>query len=1198
MHLKRIVLHGFKSFADRTEFEFGQGATVIVGPNGCGKSNVVDAVKWVLGEQSPKSLRGARMADVIFAGARQRKPAGVAEVTLCFDNADRKLAHDSDDVTVSRLLYRNGDSEYRLNNQVCRLRDIRDLFLDTGVGMDAYSIIEQGRVDVLLQANPVERREIFEEAAGISKYKVRRAEAERKLERSRQNLLRLNDLIDEVEKQLRSVKLAAGKARNFQQYDARLRELRSAYYLSEYHRLVQAQVRLESAVADAQQRIAAQRDALSAGGAVVAELETMLANAHELISRSESRSGELQAELSALAERVAQGEQRSRDYDADAQRLERRRAELAATDGEINLRIADASAALDALRGRFESSGARLSELDAEGRAADERREQARRLLDESRRASFDAARREALLHNQQENTAQQRRVLEARVTALAERRRQLDDDARQNEARRDAAQRDADALELSRAEQHQRLAQIEASLAALGHERTRLDDRVTAAREGRSALQSRIALLDDMERRLEGVGAASQAVLAWRAARDAPTGDPGETPRGGVLGLVADLFRIDDPRVRLLDGLLAAFEDHVVVENASAFLAELSRREPLVGPVNLLALDRIPAGAAPRDDHALPGVLGRVRDWVRCEPRLSPLADVLFGPIVLVDSVERGLALAGEALRLTWYVAPDGCAVGSDGRLFVGPQRRAAGLISRKAELRQLRAELDDLEGELDRLERDRTALAARCADEELARRELTHQLQQTERLVLQSQAQLVRLGDDARRTTELAAQLDSEVAAARQSLDELERAARQLAAECDHVGELRRAAEQCLAERQAELDRSEADLVRAIDTLAAARLEQTRQSEQQRALEDALRRLEAQRESVRSECRQTDLESDQVRARGDRLRDELAAAAERRAALSRELEQARAELDRLRSSRQKIRDDLDARAVAAAEAQAALGQLEDSLHAAQVDLREVEVRRDSLSQRVRDELSIELAELYRTYHDSEMDWDAVREEIEALRLKIERLGHVNLDAIQELEALQPRFDGMTAQRSDLLDSIARIEQLIEELNRDSHQRFLAAFEAIRVNFGELFRKLFGGGKADIILEDPAQPLECGIEVIARPPGKEPQSISLLSGGEKTMAAVALLMAVFQSRPSPFAIMDEVDAALDEANNERFNRVVREFLSLSQFIIITHSKITMQCGDALYGVTMEEHGVSKRVGVRFSERLDTPALA
>ncbi len=1193
MYLSRIVLHGFKSFADRTEFDFGAGATVIVGPNGCGKSNVVDAVKWVLGEQSAKSLRGTRMADVIFAGARNRKPAAVAEVALVFDNADRRLASDADEVQVSRLLYRNGDSEYRLNNQVCRLRDIRDLFLDTGVGMDAYSIIEQGRVDVLLQANPVERREIFEEAAGISKYKVRRLEAERKLERSRQNLLRLNDVMEEVEKQLRSVKLAAGKARNYQQYDARLRELRSAFYLSEYHRLVQAQVRLESAVADGEARVAAQRDALLAGQAVVAELETMLGNAHELISTCEARSGELQAELSALAERMAQGEQRSRDYAGDADRLARRGAELDAAAGEISQRIADASEALAALRERVESGGLRLTELGETGRAAGERREAVRQALDEARHAAFEAARREALLHNQQENVAAQRRACEGRAGALAERRQQLIDDANRSAAEREATQRQAAALERSLADQRERLAQIESSLAALRLERDRLSEQVAAAREARSALLSRIAVLEDMERRLEGVGDASRAVLSWQDAAAC-----GAEPSGGVLGLVADLFRVDDPRVHLLDGLLAGFEDHVVVADACAFLAELSRREPLTGPVHVLALDRAPARALPPGERDRPGVLGAVRDWVRCEPRLEALADALFGPIVLVDSVERGLALAAQCLHAGWFVAPDGTAVGPDGRLFVGPQRRAAGLISRKAELRQLRTDLDDLEAGLAGMERSKAALASRWADDDLARRELAAQIQQTDKHMLQAQAQLVRLADDARRMDDLVAQLDREAVAAQSSIEELDRDAQRLAEECERVRAARCEADAFLEQRHADLAVAEAELARVADTLTAAQVEQTRQSEQRRAVEDALRRLTEQRESVVAERTQTAQAAAHVQARHEQLRTELDAAAERRAALGRDVEQVRLELERLRSNRQKIRDDLDERAAAAREAQGDASRREDELHALRVDLREIEVRRETLAQRVRDELSVELGELYRSYQDSEQDWDAVREEIESLRLKIERLGNVNLDALQELEELQPRYDNMAAQRSDLVDSIARIEQLIDELNRDSCERFLATFEAIRGHFGELFRKLFGGGKADIILEDAEQPLECGIEVIARPPGKEAQSISLLSGGEKTMTAVALLLAVFQSRPSPFAIMDEVDAALDESNNERFNRVIREFLSLSQFIIITHSKITMQCGDALYGVTMEEEGVSKRVGVRFSERLDTPALA
>ncbi len=1187
--LKKIVLHGFKSFADRTEFEFGEGITGIVGPNGCGKSNILDAVRWVLGEQSARSLRGGKMADVIFAGSRSRKPAPFAEVVLTFDNRARVLHSEHDEVTVGRVLYAGGASEYRLNGSVCRLKDVRDLLLDTGIGVDAYSVIEQGRVDRLLQADPVERREIFEEAAGISRYKVRRAEAQRKLERTRENLTRLQDILDELERRVRSVKLAAGKARSFQEYDARLRELRSAFSLAEYHELEQTRRAAQSQADELAAALAADRDALAAAQAGADEQQAALLTLEQALEMAEHELQGLQSELSALVERLAQGERRRTELQA----LGARRAAQAEEFARQAAALRAEAAAEEVAQARFaaaEQAGAdRIAAVQGERDAAQARADEIRRALEREKTAAFEAVRRAALLQNEQANLTQQRQ----RLSAQAERhvRRQADLGLAQAAARARAAEVAArlGALETRVAGLADALRGDEERLAALADEAAQIEAALGAAREARSALQSRLALLEDLERRLEGVDAGTRAVLAWRdeGGGDAP-----------VLGLVADLIRIDDPRLAVLQPVLATFENHVVVRDLAAFLAWRAARGSLAGPVRMLSAARLAERPALLSYVGVPGVVARALDWVTVAPEHRALAEHLLGRTVVVETLERALALAAKAPPGYVFVTLDGHAVGADGRLVYGAAAGAAGLISRKAEIRQLRGELAEVERRVAGLSRQRAALEAASSDVQLQRQGRLQEIATLQREEVELRGERARLGEESERLQRESGVVGGELHAVQRALDELAAQLAELTEQAAAVGAAQQAHDTRVGELADELAAVEAVLGDLARQYTAAVVARERAAEQRAAAERALRELRARVAAAEREQAEAAAEAAAAEREVAAAEAELAAARERLATGQAEAAAREAALAVQRGRRQELRAGQAERARALAGLRAQIEQREAAWHEAQLALRETAVRMEALVARVRDELGLDLAERYAGYAAAEQDWAAVRAEIEELRGKIARLGNVNLDALTELAELTPRYERLTAQRQDLLKSIGQLEALIAQLDEESRTRFAAAFEEVRSHFQELFRKLFGGGKADVFLEDPARPLECGIEIVARPPGKEPQSISLLSGGEKTMTAVALLMAVLRSRPSPFAILDEVDAALDESNVDCFNTLLIEFLSVSQFVVITHNKRTMACCDRLYGITMEEPGVSKRVSVRFEERVNTPSVA
>ncbi len=1189
MFLKRIILHGFKSFADRTEFEFGSGVTAIVGPNGCGKSNVLDAVRWVLGEQSPRNLRGGKMADVIFAGSRSRPPAPFAEVQLIFDNRGGLLHCDAEEVIVGRVLYRAGVSEYRLNGNACRLKEIRELLLDTGVGVDAYSVIEQGRVDLLLQSNPVERREIFEEAAGISRYKFRRAEAQRRLERTDANLQRLQDVLEELERRLRSVRLAAGKARSFQQYDAQLRSLRSTFSLAEFHELEQQRQRAQAAADDLTARLAQRRAELAARDAETAEIEEARQRLDEEIQAAEAALLDVQTTLGALAERIDQVEKRLPELAALGERRQRQAADAAARLAAQQERLAQEAEALEALRAREGETATLVAQLQQERQAVESQAAAARQALEAEKRAAFEAVRQAALLQNEQENRRQQLARLSAQTQRLDERQAELTREHAAAEAAlatQTAAWQQLDARlgELTAA-----LRDDEALWRTSVNEAEQLDQAIGVAKEQRSALLSRLSVLEDLERRLEGVDQGTRAVLAWRA---------DERGRQLVAGLVADLLRIDDPRVALLQPVLATFENHLVVRDTAAFLAERHERGVSDGALRVLALDRLGRGSPPLGYGHTAGVVARAADWVTCAAEFRPLAEHVLGRVFIVDSLDLALRLAAEALAGCVFVTLAGEVVGADGRLTFGATVAATGLISRRSEIRQLGAERDEVEGRLVQLTRRRLELDATMSDLQLRKDGRLSQIAGLQREHADVRHQQTAAAATAERLQKEARLVREELAALSRAREELAQQLESLRRAGQDAGEAQQAHEERVANLAADLAQHEAAVARLVHRHTDAQVECGRATEKRSAAEQALAELEARAAAIVAEQRAAEDEAAETRRQREAALAELQSARQQQAELQAAWQGRQAALLARREARQQERQRLEACGAAGRAIQHQIEELEAELHACQMELRESAVRAENLVARVREELGLDLTELYRTYEHAEQDWEAVRAEIEDLRGKIARLGHVNLDALAELEELTPRYEHLTSQREDLTAARRRLEALIAELDERSRTRFAAAFDEIRGHFQEMFRKLFGGGKADVVLEDPERPLECGIEIIARPPGKEPQSLSLLSGGEKTMTAVALLLAVFRSRPSPFAFLDEVDAALDEANIERFNSVLQEFLSHSQFVVITHSKRTMAVADVLYGVTMEEPGVSKRVSVRFEDRVRTPSVA
>jgi chromosome segregation protein len=1215
--LKRLELVGFKSFAEKTPFDFSEGITGIVGPNGSGKSNIVDAVRWVLGEQSAKSLRGGEMADVIFNGSATRRGLGMAEVTMTFDNRRHVLATDAEEVQIGRRVYRSGEGEYLINRQVCRLKDVKDLFLGSGAGADAYCIIEQGRVDVLLQASTKERRTIFEEAAGISRFKAKKIETARRLERVDQNLQRLRDILDEVEKQLRSVKLQAAKAQRYQEYTARLRQLRVGLGLAEFHQLTEA-LRGQTAVLDglraalAEQTIQAEQweretrqieDELARLDAAIHEREGELGSARQQIAAEEAT----QAHEWALAEDVEKELAQTRSRLAG---LEQHVAALAATAARADAEWRQVEGQCAAQREQVQALEERLREGEAN---LVRLHEQVKQDKDEH----FQALRLAAKLQNDAVS-------FKAQVDNLARERVRLRQ--RTEQAAEHLASLDLELAELTAADEglQGRLGAARQAQADLRQERDRLHQfrestaqRAADLRARRSGLASRIEVLEGLERSHEGLNSGAREVFALL---EQP--DPG--PWSTVRGIVAEFLTVRREFAPLIDLALGERAQRFLVRDPELLAQALQERtEPFSGRVSFLPVppgrpaarhraaqgDQLgAAGPLPpaQGNPAQQGIVGLAEQMVRCEdPELAHLPALLLGKTLIVHDLDAARAIAA---RHGGYrcVTLRGELLEADGTLTVGVHHAETGILSRKSELRELReqsievdARLADLEtdlvdlrdrvaaldGRLETGQRETDVLAEQLADlrsrigQHRQRREGLHEEVTVSRSEIDNLEQEIRtLESSWEQARAAAAQAEALVQTVQSRMEEAEQAIRDEEAQRQHAQQEAMTARVALAQVE---ERQSALRIRHDQTSADLRRRRQERQQTAEALEAVRNRLE--------ESQKTLLRAGAALAHWYVCKEE----AERRLA--------QWEQDRLR-----LRQDRQQRAEQAQASRSSWQAQQEKAHAHELEVNDLRHRRDSLCARLAEDYQIDLATLYEQdglpaqnpaaatstveTESTEGAPQTAEEEIAELRRKLSRLGSVNLEAIQELSELEARASTLQIQYDDLTAAQKALQDIIDRINTDSRRLFSETFATIRTHFQELFRKLFGGGMADVVLEDELDILECGIEVVARPPGKELRSISLMSGGEKTLTAVALLLAIFRSKPSPFCILDEVDAALDEANIARFTGVLREFLDRSHFILITHSKRTMACADVLYGITMMESGVSRRIAVRFED--------
>jgi chromosome segregation protein len=1197
--LKRLELVGFKSFADKTTFDFGGGITAIVGPNGSGKSNIVDAVRWILGEQSAKSLRGGEMADVIFNGSTTRRGLGMAEVTLTFDNRKHALAIESEEVQITRRVYRDGEGEYLINQQPTRLKDIKELFLGSGAGGDAYCVIEQGRVDSLLQSSTQDRRGIFEEAAGISRFKAKKTETLRKLERVDQNLQRLRDVIEEVGKQLRSVRLQASKAQRYQEYSTRLQRLRVALGALEFRQLGDKLAAESTALAQLKAQLAERAQTTLAWETEMERLEAALGVAEDALRHQEARLAHAREQIKANQTTLNHESSLANELESELSRHRANGLEHAGRLGELANAVAVARVQMEAAEAQAAGQRGRVHELEQNARKIAEGLANLRMQLQHGKTSHLEQMRRTARLQNDAV-------AFKAQTDNLTRERQRLHQKAEQ--AVETLATLDLELQELTEADfaLQARLAADRQALAGMRAERDRLraaqdatTESVSRLRQQRSGLQARVDVLDELERSQEGLGSGVREVLDQL--RQAGSG-----PWSGVAGMIADFLSVRREYAALIDLALGDWSQRFLVRDTSLLAEALAQRgRPLSGRVSFLPLAPATEGAEPAllassppgaaSVPAHPGFVALAQNLVTCDhPSYAHLPAQLLGRTLVVRDLGAARAIAAESSAFR-FVTLDGELLEQDGTLTVGAHRAETGILSRKSELRDLASQLAEVDSQLRAAEQALTELRDQAAglDDRLADK-------QDELDVLAEQAADLRARIERHRDKRQG--LHEEVTVSR---DEIMRMQQEIEVLTDSWQKAQKEAAEAEAQMQAlqqQIERAEAT-IREVEHDRQARQDQATQAAIALGkAEERLAGVRAQHTRLASDLRQRQQEAAQAEQALRDCKTRLAYSQLTRLNASaslahgyREKETAEHEAARLGQERQQFRQERMRLANEVQTLRNAYRSQHEEAHARELAVNDLKHQQSTLADRIREDYQVDLAaQASAPAAPAESEGAVVperaAEEIAELRHKLAKLGAVNLDALQELQEFETRETELQKQFDDLAAAKRSLDEIIGKINLDSRKLFSETLSIVRTHFQELFRKLFGGGMADIVLENEADILESGIEIIARPPGKELRSISLMSGGEKTLTAVALLLAMFRSRPSPFCLLDEVDAALDEANIARFTAVIREFLDLSQFIIITHSKKTMACADVLYGVTMQESGISKQVAVRFED--------
>lgn len=1186
MFLKSIDVKGFKSFADKVELEMEKGITVVVGPNGSGKSNIADAVRWVLGEQSAKSLRGGKMEDVIFAGTDLRKPLGFAEVSITVDNADNMLPVDYSEVVITRRMYRSGESEYYMNKTACRLKDITELFMDTGVGKDGYSIIGQGRIDEILNAKPEDRREIFEEAAGIVKYKSRKQESEKRLGATEQNIIRLDDIINELENQLEPLSEQSSNARKYLDMRERLKVLELNIYIRNIDKIKEKidSIRenysnIENEIVENNRRNARIEDEYLKLKQMLQELDTQVEVLQNEVYSNNSELEKLQGQINVLNEKTLNIKSFIHRLDEEIKKEKGTSDRLNLVVDENNSKLSGINIVLGEQLTLLEN---KTSEFDSVNSRISEKEEFIENMKSEVIELLNLIADKKSSLNSYiafRNNIEKRREQVDAEKGDLLINRVQLDDtllklqDEIQGHTRSfETAGEDLIRLDNEKVDIVNELKEIDTNIYELGG---KIQNK-----------QARYKILHEMETEFEGYNRSVKEIMKLKSSeRD------GES---GICGVVADLVHVPEEYEVAIEVALGAAlqnivtENEVVAKNCIEFL-KINK----YGRATFLPLTTIKDKRAQLNDSVARnrGFIGVASELISYEGKYSNIINSLLGRVIVVNNMDNAIVIAKNTNYTMKIVTTEGDIINPGGAFTGGSISQKTGkILSRKRELEQLDKELNDYNNEMSLLNSSRSSIAEKLNTIEACIKDKVEEKHSIEIQISTCSNQINQIKADIERVNNSLSLLETELSQLEAEHNEtclrIEHESRELSLmESRNISisnELQ--TEQSgikdiliykegltteitslkvkVAEFRQEMSSIEGRIVELNSSIEESNIAVLAKAEERcKAVEEG--------EKVAADIKTVELLINGLTSKNSELKDKLS------------------ELINEKKNSNIILDDIEQKRRQCNEANALL---QSEIHKLEIQKAKLDMELESLQNRIWDDYEISYAGALKYKTEIDNISQAVKD-INSIKEEVKQLGTVNVGAIDEYKRVKDRYEFLLNQKRDLEEAKNSLQKVIVEMTEKMRAQFVKNFSVIKENFNLTFQQLFGGGRAELVLCDEENILESGVEIIAQPPGKKLQHLTLLSGGEKALTAIALLFGILKMKPSPFCILDEIEAALDDVNVARYARFLKEFSKETQFIVVTHRKGTMEVSDALYGVTMEEKGVSRIISVKLSEK-------
>ncbi|MDI6733143.1 MAG: AAA family ATPase [Planctomycetota bacterium] len=1262
MKLTKLTLDGFKSFAHLTDISFDNGITVLVGPNGCGKSNIVDAIKWVLGDRSIKSLRGEEMADVIFNGASEAKPAGYASVSLSFSNtehnspfaispvegggeagqfADRqttRLPLDYEEITISRRLYRDGQSEYFINNQSCRLKDIRELFMGTGLGMEFYSIIEQGKVDLILNSNHYERRELLDEAAGISKYKAKRRESETRLQRIEQDLLRLSDVLREVRRQIRSIKIQATKAEKYKVTLEELRTRKTQLALYTYHQYKQRHSELSDKLTQLKSSSNNLEERLKSTEEKLIDVDKEIILSDNNIIQQQTLLINLSGKISETKQKIESFALRHQELLEEEKRTKNNIAVNTQKVIELHNKLVEIMQSYETVKREIESIEQGLESKNSIYKGINEELDVIARNLEEKRNETLQTSFKKSSYQNELTAIQQELKNLSLRRDKLTVRRKEIEEERATLTNNRTKIETSRNEIQEATDKLKSEFSQVEIVIKALKNDLLLITQEVIHLKDELNRTSSRKEALEDLERHYEGCEESVKVVL--KNASDLSA---------NIYGLVADIIEIKSCYVTAAEAALRELADALVVHSQEdAFKIIQFVADNRKGRITTIAIEKLKTFSlrSPIPNCGITGIIGYADEIVQ-DIKLptvsaeikSALARLLLGNYLLVDNLSTAQQVIQEHIFEGKVLTLKGEIISSNGIISGGSIESDVGIISRKTELRSLNEQLLTLSERLKSIEQIEYNKQSEISETELNAQKLRG-------IIYEQSIALIDLNRTSEELERRIALISKETEINELEQSDVEQQIQSLTDRAISTAQLVKELENCLLKLQSEIEvlsNSSSEYLQKKQSVESEITELKVNQAKTISNRDYLLQTQAQlnnniqqlEEELEKSVKMIALIQQKITELSDQNKSDEALLEQ----LSTEQEETQSVVGEIKIRMQKLKDDFSNLKTEEDTIQNEIDTIQENINEVNLQEREITFKMETICEKHKEETQSDLNELYATYpatagqtaqaeFQSPETFQQVSNSIEELKGRLSEMKDVSLSSIDELKALEERNSSLGTQEQDLIKSKEALLEFIRKTNKECRERFSATFEAVNENFNQLFRKLFGGGRAELVLESQPPPeadepqaqdtsttqaidagevigtnvslnitsprrndiFESGIDIIAKPPGKEPTSIKLLSGGEKALTALALIMAIFKLQPSPFCVMDEADSPLDENNTDRFCALIKEFTQGTQFIIITHNKRTMLSGDVLYGLTMPTAGISRKISIKMDE--------